>query len=483
MEIFTRITSEPAFAVGVTELVYDARLLWAFYAKRKAHRRMITVKSDDLVWEDELEHDGEPRAASEFDTEYMTKDELELWSQCAPMDQKLVSSSEAADTDSPASDNGRSSLITMAAIERSYNRYNELLQQQNDILDSGADFLAICRGLQNLVNLKTVSIQGSFGPESDDVHLHDPLPRWYSKWSSGFFRHTVSPKSYDEWIRTTEEILVHHDDIRPWMYDPWDWRGVKNCVKSLVMRRSSIRHFHFGCQRSKLPRYILGDSEVSKSLGTIAHDLECLKLDCKVEWKIRRGYDRAVLCDKWLKASDILTKTFGGARHLNTLSLNMDLDYNDTFDSVGDLTWPKLTVLELGDSKMDLDFLKSICQRHRGTLKELKLRNMMLMRENDWDVWDAWNDVGRELGPILQLSDIFLAWSGEAHRSPRKLITYMRQAMEVLGYRLMSSVPRNLLRVRANHELDDYDVSPVEMWHETETRHENRQSASYVDAG
>ena len=384
MEIFVRITSEPAFAIGVTELVYDARVFWRLLTRTEEHDKMFASKHGGKL--DGLESDEESRSASEF-------------------------SGEASDTDSPTPDYKRPSLMTMAARERSYNRYVELYQQQNEILDSGADFLALCQGLQHLVNLKTVSIQDSFGPGSDSFYLHDPLPQWYSKWSSRFFRPTFGPASYIECMRTRylflderyygEDVFVHH---------PLDWRGIKNCVKSLAMRRSSIAHLHYGCQTSGLPIQVIEDSDVSKSLETISHELQCLKLN----FMMADGNANPEYPGVFSEPMSVIASMLEGAQQLTALSLSLECEFETMYQTLGHLTWPKLTVLELGDSDslhMDLAFLKSMCQRHKGTLKEVKLRDVMLRRQDGFGENDncTWDDVGREVGPILELSDLSLA--------------------------------------------------------------------------
>ena len=417
MEIFVRITSEPAFAIGVTELVYDARVFWRFLTGTEEHNKMFACKHGGKL--DGLESEEESRSASEF-------------------------SGEGADTDFPTPDYKRPSLMTMDARERSHNRYVELFQQQDEILDSGADFLALCQGLQHLANLKTVSIQDSFGPGSDSFYLHDPLPPWYSKWSSRFFRPTFGPASYLECIRTSylfmddryygiadEDILVHH---------PWDWRGIKNCVKSLAMRRSSIAHLHYGCQNSGLPIQVVEDSGVSKSLETVSHELQCLKLN----FMMADGNTNPENPGVYSEPMSVIARTLEGARQLTALSLSLECEFELMYQTLGHLTWPKLTVLELGDSDrfhIDLSFLKSMCQRHKGTLKELKLRDVMLRRQDGFGENDncTWDDVGREVGPILELSDLSLAFFIE--QSPnRPEIINLGDRTEALVYQLMEVI-------------------------------------------
>ena len=449
MEIFTKITSEPAFAVGITELVYDARVFWRFLTDSEAHYRKI----DNIQrrWEDELDSDEESRSA-------------------------LIFFSEAADGHSPTRDYNPPSFKNIAVKERSLNRYIELLQQQDSILDSGADFFALCQGLQHLVNLRTVSILDYFGPESDCCYLHDPLPRWYSKWSSRFFRPTFGPTSYNECFAS------RHYSIGRGNYDesffvnyPWEWRGIRNCVKSLAMRRSSITHLHYGGQGSKLLIEILGDSGVAKILKSITNDLQCLKLEFGL---MRRNLDSGSP-DVDSNPIDVLARMLRGARQLSALSSRMDLHYGSMYGLFGRRCWPKLAVLEFVDLDMDLRFLKSICERHKGTLKALKLQQVVLLRQDGFGENSncTWDDAGREVGPILQLSDLSLGSICE-HRDDEDGedgVYYLSEAStEELGYHLMSSVPRNLLKLGAAQGSDQDEDWRVEMWHETETRHENR---------
>ncbi|KAL8793169.1 MAG: hypothetical protein Q9195_004199 [Heterodermia aff. obscurata] len=489
MEIFTQITSEPAFAVGVKELVYDARLFWGFFAGKQAHYQAIAARIDQM-----RESDEDSRSASEGSIAAVDDGSSASWEDELESDEEFLSLSEnsptAVDSGSPASDNERSSLMAMAERERSYNRYVELFQQQSDILDSGADYLALCRGMQHLPSLKTVSIQGVFGSGSDFDHLHDPLPPQYITWSSGFYQDTFGPATEFECRMTRRDILTEHwteASANAFEDHPWDWRGVKNCLKSLAMRRSSITHLHYRGQKSSLPTETLEDSGVSKSLESFAHELTCLKLDCGSacsESGMDSSHDNS-------KAMAILVSILGGARQLTTLSASFSsgrLGHTSIYPPFGHLTWPKLRTLELGEWKMDLAFLKSICRRHQGTLRELKLRWVMLLSrdgfgENEHCTWD---DVGREVGPILQLSDLSLAalYYESVHGN-----CYLGSLTKSLGLQLMSSVPEKSLRLTANQvlnpvgtsfsELDEIDdpagyLDVVEMWHETETLHEDR---------
>ena len=457
MEIFTRITSEPAFAVGVTELVYDARLFWGFLAGKSAHRQIIAIARREAS-NHKPESDQESQSASDI-------------------------VNEAIHTGFTSSIYDCSSFATEAAKERSYNRYVELFEQQNDILDSGTDFLALCHGLKHLLNLKTVTIQGFFDRDSDWAYLHDPLPSWYLTWSSNFFRHTLGPASYIQCVMSRREFLelgyCSVADYNAVVGDPWDWRGVKNCLKALAMRRSSITHFHYGCQASKIPIQILADSGVSKSLETIAPELHCLNLNADLAGGDPYGDPDFGYIDgySYSEAIAVLAKTLEGARQLTALSSSLDFyNHKDLYQTFGKLPCSKLTVLHLRDVDIDLAFLKSICQRNQRTLKELKLRNVILMRQDGFGENNSctWDDVGRELSPILRLSDLYLYLIGEEFSRDETGDLLLGDRTQALGYQLMSSIPTDLLKMSTNQgSAISYQIF-VKMWHETETRHQDR---------
>lgn len=445
MELFTRITSEPAFAVGVTELVYDARLFWRFLAGKRAHRQTIAMMRKK-VW-----NEPEPDISAE-----------ELSGQVPYNDDQL---SKIYDC---------SSFINLAAKERSYNRYLELFEQQSDILDSGTDFTALCHGLQNLPNLKIVSIRDKFGPGSDYIDLHDPLPRWYLTWSSSFFRDTLGPAGFDHGRSTRFDLKEHgYDNVanhKAFFDHPWDWRGVKNCLKALTMRRSSITHLHYGCQNSKLPINVLADPGVSKGLESITQDLQCLKFDSgtlgdESEFEPFGGAS---------EAKAVHSRMLKGAQQLTTLSESLMESQNERYGpAFHEATWPKLRVLDIGNRRMNLWFLKVMCQQHQRTLKELKLRNVYLVRQDGFENNACtWDDVARELSPILQLSDLSLGRireQREQNNSNEVKDYILMNRMKAVGDQLMDWVPSGFLE--GYYEADSFRL---ERWHATETIHEDR---------
>lgn len=52
MEVFANITSEPAFAAGVTELVYDGRIFWEYWTDPEAYRDAFVKAIESVFWEE-----------------------------------------------------------------------------------------------------------------------------------------------------------------------------------------------------------------------------------------------------------------------------------------------------------------------------------------------------------------------------------------------------------------------------------------------
>ena len=57
---------------------------------QKESRQLATTKETEVDVGDESSSEVDDMGLADFDTEGMTKEELKLWSRCAPMDQKLV---------------------------------------------------------------------------------------------------------------------------------------------------------------------------------------------------------------------------------------------------------------------------------------------------------------------------------------------------------------------------------------------------------
>ena len=258
MEVFNHIVSEPAFAAGVTELVYDARLFWRYFTEKEAYCKACDRAIDSIVDDMKLYDAYETSLDCEVEAEGFRLEGLSLH-------------------DTP--------LSIKKTLAEGCDRYIELFTQQKEILDSGTDFDVLCQGLRRLPNLRTVCIQDNISGAGNYINVHEPTPLWYFHWSATFWENTLSLTRWSlclERARDAAEAAQNEDDtfLEDVLADhPWDWCGVANCLEAVSLHRPRIIHLHFGTQMSPFPLYTFGKAKVSTSLERIARNLRCLKLD------------------------------------------------------------------------------------------------------------------------------------------------------------------------------------------------------------
>lgn len=428
MEVFDNITSEPAFANGVTELVYDARMFWRYWTKPGAHYG-AHIKYNDS--ENRTELDEESPSFRDI--------------------MKVLERSVVLET-------GPSGIRRnhLHRANKSRHRYEQLFAEQTYILDSKLDLGMLCQGLQMLPGLKTVSILYDFDRRSEIMNLHVPASPWYRVWSSAIWEDTLPPLSWPlYWEITREPSYVDFDDGLPNLFVdyPWDWRGIANLFRAISPHGSRIRHLQCGSQYSAVPLYILNDSSIASNFQSVATNLEFLKFNCEVV-RPRNDQDVLGLEVATLALSVILAK----AQKLTALSVSTYMPPPVWQRTFGAHTWPGLSVLELSEMNVDLDMLKAICQRNKDTLQDLRLQNIHLACPN---LNVSWQDVGRELGSFLRLRRIGLYdLTGSAYLRPNgdlSLGVWTRS----LGDLLMRWIPKPMLSIHAR------SAEWIFMWHDS----------------
>lgn len=163
MDVFNYITSDPAFASGVTELVYDARLFWRCLLDWDVHRDIYRRNWTAL---DERDYDK--------DTDTFVK-LVGFFGQI-----RLEDGPGAYD----------------AQAKKSWERYKLLFAQQEAILNNGHDFSSLHCGLQKLPKLKTVSILQAFPRLENRARFDRNLSPWYERTSPSPWRDTLEPTSW-----------------------------------------------------------------------------------------------------------------------------------------------------------------------------------------------------------------------------------------------------------------------------------------------
>lgn len=258
MDVFTDITSNPDFAMGVTELVYDARLFWEFWTQAEKHRLVYDAalqSHDPSVWK--------------------------LWGYAKNAAVRELVRDWAEDLNWPSNFNE-----TIEEADKSRARYIVNFDQQNRILDAGEDFEVLCQGLRQLPNLRTITICSSFDDENpNSADLHGQGSGWYEARSRDLWKDTLTPSHWALCRQMRSEAADHDNEELETALDdfPWDWRGLINCMHAIGLQKPWMTHLPFGTHKSKLPFDLMGDSHVASCLLSLAPTLECLKLDCLID--------------------------------------------------------------------------------------------------------------------------------------------------------------------------------------------------------
>jgi len=301
----------------------------------------------------------------------------------------------------------------------------------------------LCRGLQQLPNLKTVSIVHDFDGYSDFIDLHEHLPMWYGQWSATILGNTLPPTSWslcNEMAIEAEEGENEDESLVDVLTDyPWDWRGVVNLMKAIASYSPKIIHLHYGSQLPRIPLYTLNDASIAASLKLTAGNLRCFKFDSSTS--VDGVHQEPLAADS--EAFRVLGQILEHAQHLTTLSASLNTTLPGWQLTFGKAFWPKLSILELGDNPLDLQALKNICQRHQNTLVDLGLRNIILDLENGIETWE---DVGAELGGFLKLRSLEFCGIGNGGRGASSSL--VGGGAEQFGYDMMRWVPKSLIAVQ-----------------------------------
>ena len=414
MDRFLKITSRPALAISVTELVYDARMFWECFTKRDAHSVMFNQQIFPHIVK------GGYYGVFECDDEVY----------------------------------GDSSKTQMYSHE-SFDRYVRFFDQQKKILDEGKDYHILCQGLSRLPNLKVVTI--SDVSETEDCGSYrEPVHRWYCQWSRGLWRGVLNPSSWEQCVELVEDAWHCSDNQLSLSDYPWDWRGVTNCLNAIALHGPRVNQLHVATQSSTPGPYMLMDMGVSESLDIIAERLQFLKLDCGFErfggsWGPYRADSQMV---------PALKRILKKASNLRTFSSSLLIHHPKWVEVFGQTIWPHLSVLELGDLSLGAKTLKALSEHHRRTLSDLRLRNVSLVSERGLETWE---DVGNCLGHFLKLRNLSLDGLYEPVEDRIDYTNHLLvgDILFKLGMQLMRWVPTSSLGV----EIDNEEQAWVSMWH------------------
>ena len=428
MNVFTYITSDPTFAANITELVYDARLFWKFWTHPYAYSEACIIAQNSLAWGDI--HEG--YETSMYDLLAVPGFGRSLEAQDGP---------EAR----------------LEKVAESHGEYIERFKHQKETLDSGLDFEVLCQGLKKLPNLRMVSVFDCFCWPTDFRDVHELMPYWYELWSADIWGDILPPMSKDLCSRMVENI--EEEEAENIVDNPLDGcvgdlRGIANCLKAVALHSTGMTHLHYGSQLSNLPFVTLNDITIATNLENIARNLTCLKLDISAS---RNGQgERVVKAD--VEAVSALGRILEQAQNLRSFSASSSAGYHASQQISGKQVWPYLSLLELGELPMRVETLKNLCQQHKNTLRELRLRNIDLDIERGLETW---NDVGKALEGILKLRKLSLLglYSLASMNHPGSPSPH--DWTLAFGHQVMGWIPKDMLGM----EYEDDDSQWLLMWH------------------
>ena len=347
MEIFQAITSNPLLAVGVQELIYDARLFPAYAS-----------------FDDDYEATYEGTSDSEDEDAYEDLDDEEYEFRCSESRERQCS---------------------------------KLRQEQQQILDLGAEFEYLSTGLRNLPNLKVVSVLECFHPGYRlgsglmAIRAVDEF-KWYNDLSRKLWKHVNPPAPLSDFEGLLDAQV-------------WDARGIRSLLRSVSMRSPLLTHFHYGSGAWALPLKLLSAEGACFHVHDLLPSLTCLRIVCDSGGKCSEALSES----EAVRHRSAFAESIKLAKNLRVLSLYVHHRYGHRFnlgwdDMFSDASWPCLTSLELGDWSLSPDALIAVCHRHRDTLRHLSLQHTFLEPSA---IPRTWEEVGEELGQFLRLHSVW----------------------------------------------------------------------------
>ena len=397
MEKFARIAANPNFVGNVQELIYDGRLFlpelgnFAFYWSAFCSR---AVEEFDL-YEDHIRNFF---GVSTYATKVYQDSMWNMETMGAGKYLERVVRNDCREFCNVVAD----SLV----------RYVRHLDRQEDILNQGRDFKALCEGLKRFRNISKVSALVDFAHFSDYLpDKNDPQDdyidghNWYNTSSERELGLTVPPS---RWCRRPQSQDGGDQDRDE--HIKWDVRGVQNLFRALSMHCPTLKELCIGSMYYKAPMTIfqLSDTDIEKA-RTMFHCLTSLQLhpyvtksDNGVEYSRQRHCLELFLqkakelrflsSSQWYLEDDSEESDAGD----NSLTLNRPPDFALLLGK----KWPHLTELILKGACVTTSDITSLVRVHRVTLRTLGLEKISLLDAVTWE------DLGLEVGKILRLHSV-----------------------------------------------------------------------------
>lgn len=393
IDTFLNISANPTFARTVTELVYDARLflpeLTAYKAFKAAFDKHIPDEDDGYGAGGDQAGDGTESTDNDDDTESLPRS--------VKPDRNWIGSESYHE-----------------ALANDLVRYTRLVDQQQKILGNRKEYKALLTGLDKFPNITTVVILDEV-TQWGELSLRDEDHSWYTERS----RHEATVLAPSPWTQQMHPIGATTKKA--------DVRGIHNLILAASVHCQKLKELQLASIRSYAPTNIfeMDEATYDKACSMVPR-LTSLKMNLTVS---------GIGDEDWQEQHSCLKGFLSEARELRCCQINGRISihvFNDTI-------WPHLETLHWGDLGLSAAEFKNFTQAHKGTLRELKLRNIYIYGE------EGWADAAKEIGKHLRLRRVCIFGvcdevTREAGETP-----YLDDATHwAVARSFMQSVPRTI---------------------------------------
>ena len=386
MDVFTQITSNPVFARGITEMVYDSRLFREHMMAENLYFPAFDQQCRGIV--DKRNTGGGSVANTRLPDEDVEETE--------------------DSNDQPEKIDEQTQRCRFASLKG----YCRLYDEQEQILDDGEAFDVLSVGLLHLNNLKKVSIVGCF--ESSDCP-------WFATWSRNFWQGVVSPIMWFQCLGTIEDPI-------------WKCRGIRTFIKAMSLQDRALTDWHFGSLETEEALELLTAGNTVAEFRTFTRSLKCLKLVCTCDDLMTQAHALAKIFDN----QDLQCLSFG-LWSQDQYELHIICSWEKYFSNT---FWPRLAHLDISNWEFQVGSLKDLCYNCKDSLRELRIRYVSLKGPNKQILWQ---ELAGELGQFLKLHYLYLVDLDRQRLGHNFTDLISNQEQRVLGFRIMQWIPSEML--------------------------------------
>ncbi|KAL8832100.1 MAG: hypothetical protein Q9191_000479 [Dirinaria sp. TL-2023a] len=248
MANFKRIAHEPAFAVGVEELIYDARMSLLRLIRLDEYNKQFTYYA--------LLHHDIPfnlKNLPSYRREPRLGDIKEY-----PMPKYQLN------------------------VVRNHRHSMKMLGEEQDFLHHNGDVDVLSKGLEKFRHLRRITIMAGNRPDYTEPTVQNLVPNiapdWFYKWSTRYWCHVKDESlltAMKKGRRCDELDVSEHGRLysEPGSEQIWDTYSLATFLKVASKHSPHITHFNYGSQSSPMPFGLLLDGYAATSFQVILENV------------------------------------------------------------------------------------------------------------------------------------------------------------------------------------------------------------------